>query len=74
VSTIEDLLERKSNGFGLEMREYGRRDLSRRPHAALFPQKLSLTSTTSGDRSVSIVRSLTQATEFRRVNLVLRQL
>jgi hypothetical protein len=26
ASTIEELLERKSNGFGLENREYGRRD------------------------------------------------
>jgi hypothetical protein len=29
VSTIEELLERKSSGFGLENREYGRRDPSR---------------------------------------------
>jgi hypothetical protein len=28
VSTIEELLERKSSGSGLEIREYGRRDLS----------------------------------------------
>jgi hypothetical protein len=28
-STIEELLERKSSGFGLESREYGRRDPSR---------------------------------------------
>jgi hypothetical protein len=27
VSTIEELLERKSSGFGLEIQEYGRRDL-----------------------------------------------
>jgi hypothetical protein len=26
VSTIEELLERKSSGSGLEIREYGRRD------------------------------------------------
>jgi hypothetical protein len=30
VSTIEELLERKCSGSGLESREYGRRD----PHAA----------------------------------------
>jgi hypothetical protein len=30
----------------------------------LYPQKLALTSTTSGGRSVGIVRSRTQATEF----------
>jgi hypothetical protein len=29
VSTIEELLERKSSGSGLERQEYGRRDLSR---------------------------------------------
>jgi hypothetical protein len=29
VSTIEELLERKSSVFGLENREYGRRDPSR---------------------------------------------
>jgi hypothetical protein len=29
VSTIEELLERKSTGFVLEIREYGRRDPSR---------------------------------------------
>jgi hypothetical protein len=29
VSTTEELLERKSNGFGLEIREYGDRDPSR---------------------------------------------
>jgi hypothetical protein len=29
VSTIEELRERKSSGFGLERREYGRRDPSR---------------------------------------------
>jgi hypothetical protein len=29
VSTIEELLGRKRSGFGLESREYGRRDPSR---------------------------------------------
>jgi hypothetical protein len=29
VSTIEELLERKCSGSGLEIREYGRRDPSR---------------------------------------------
>jgi hypothetical protein len=29
VSTIEELLGRKSSGSGLEIREYGRRDSSR---------------------------------------------
>jgi hypothetical protein len=49
---------------GLESQEYGHRDPSRWPHGTLYPQKLSLTSTTSGGRSVGIVRSRTQATEF----------
>jgi hypothetical protein len=31
VSTTEKLLERKGRGSGLEIRDYGRRDLSRCP-------------------------------------------
>jgi hypothetical protein len=38
VSTIEELLERKSSGSGLEIREYGRRDPSRSPRDVLYPQ------------------------------------
>jgi hypothetical protein len=49
---------------GLESREYGRRDPLRWPRGTLYPQKLALTSLTSGDFSVGIVRSRTQATEF----------
>jgi hypothetical protein len=64
VSTIEELRERKSNGSGLETREYGRRDPSRWPRGIIYPQKLPLTSSTSGGRSVGIVRSRTQATEI----------
>jgi hypothetical protein len=64
VSTIEELLERKSSGSGLENREYVRRDPSRWPRGILYPQKLTLTSPTSGGRSVGIVRSRTQTTEF----------
>jgi hypothetical protein len=64
VSTTEELLERKSSCSGLENREYGRRDTSRWPHGTLYPQKLELTSPTSGGFSVGIVRSRTQATEF----------
>jgi hypothetical protein len=62
--TIEELLERKSSGSGLESRQYGRRDQSRWPRSTLYPQKLALTFLTRGDRSVGIVRSRTQATEF----------
>jgi hypothetical protein len=64
VSTTEELLGRKSSGSGLENREYGRRDLSCWPRGTLYPQKLELTSLTSGSGSVDIVRSRTQATEF----------
>jgi hypothetical protein len=64
VSTIEEILERKSSGSGREMREYGRKDPSSWPRGTFYPQKLALTSLTSGGRSVGIVRSWTQATEF----------
>jgi hypothetical protein len=64
VSTIEELLERKSSVSGLENRDYGRRYPSILPLANLYLQKLVLTSPTSGGRSVGIVRSRTQATEF----------
>jgi hypothetical protein len=49
---------------GLENREYGRRDPSRWPRGNLYPQKFAITSPTNGGRSVGIVRSRTQATEF----------
>jgi hypothetical protein len=64
VSTIEELLGKKSSGSGLESREYGRRDPSRWPCGTLYPQTLALTSPTSGGRSIGIVRSRTQTTEF----------
>jgi hypothetical protein len=64
ASKIEELLERKSSGSGLESREYGRRDPSRWPRGTLYPQMLVLISPTSGGRSVGRVRSRTQATEF----------
>jgi hypothetical protein len=64
VSTIEKLLGRKSSGSGLEIREYRRGDPSCWPRGALYPQKLALTLSTSSSRSVGIVRSQTQATEF----------
>jgi hypothetical protein len=48
----------------LEIREYDRGDPSCWPHGTLYPQKLVLTSPTSGGRSVGIVHSWTQATEF----------
>jgi hypothetical protein len=64
VSTTEELLGRKSSGSGLENREYGRRDPLCWPRDTPYQQKLALTLPTSSSRSVVIVRSLTQATEF----------
>jgi hypothetical protein len=46
VSTVEELLERKNRGFGLESREYGCKDPSRLPRGNLYPQNLALTSPT----------------------------
>jgi hypothetical protein len=62
VSKIEELLEKNGSGSGLEKPKYGcgvplRGD-------SLYPQKLALTSPTSGGRSVGIVNSRTKATEF----------
>jgi hypothetical protein len=71
VNTIEELLGRKSSGFDLESREYGLGDSPRWPRGTLSPQKLALTSLTNVGRSVGIVRSHTQATEFRFVSLSL---
>jgi hypothetical protein len=64
VSIIEQLQERISTDSSLEIRKYGRRDPSRCPRGTPYPQKLALTSPTSDGRSVGIVRSLTQTTEF----------
>jgi hypothetical protein len=64
VSTIKELLGRKSSGSGLEIREYGRGDPLRCPFDTLYPQKLPINSAISGDRSVGIVRSRTTATEL----------
>jgi hypothetical protein len=50
---------------GLENRDYGRRgSAALTMQHPLYPQKLALTSPTSGGRSVSIVRSWTKATEL----------
>jgi hypothetical protein len=48
VSIIEKLLERNSSGSGLENREYGRGDPLRWSRDTLYPEKLALTSLTSG--------------------------
>jgi hypothetical protein len=64
VSTIEELLGRKSSGSGLEIQEYGHRDPLLLPRSTLYVQKLALTSPTSGIRSVGIVHLRTKATQF----------
>jgi hypothetical protein len=69
VSTIEELLERKSSRSYVEYREYGRRDPPRWPRSTLYPQKLALTAWTSGGRSVSIICSRTQAMELKYLKL-----
>jgi hypothetical protein len=64
VSTIEELLRRKSSGSCLQIWEYNRWDSSRWSRGTLYQQTLALTSLKSGGRSVGIVHSRTQATEF----------
>jgi hypothetical protein len=64
VSTIEELFERKSSFSGLESREYGSMDPSRWPRGTIYPQKLTLSSPTSVNRSVNLVRPQTRVTEF----------
>jgi hypothetical protein len=64
VSTIEKLLGRESSGSGLET-ENTAVGISRDDHATpLYPQKLQLTSSTGGCRSVGIVRSRTKEMEL----------
>jgi hypothetical protein len=70
LSTTEELLGRNSSGSCLESREYSRRDPSRWPRGIFYLHKLALNSPTSGGRSVGIVRSRTQATEFSLVLLI----
>jgi hypothetical protein len=64
VSKIEELPGKNSSGFGLENREYGRRDPSRWPRDTLYPQKLALTLPTSSGHSVGIVRLRIKTAEF----------
>jgi hypothetical protein len=52
------------NSFGHENRINDRGDPLRWPRDTLGPQKLALTSPTSGGRLVDIVRLRTKATEF----------
>jgi hypothetical protein len=64
VRTTEELLEGKVAApvKKTEINDRGNPLLC--PRDTLYPQKLSLTSPTSGGRSVGIVRSRTKATEF----------
>jgi hypothetical protein len=55
VRIIEELLEWKSNGSGQKSRINDRGDPLRLPRDTLYPQKLALTSPTSGGLSVGIV-------------------
>jgi hypothetical protein len=64
VSTTEELLDRKVAAPVWKTENTGRRDPSRRPRGTPYPQKLAITSPTSGGRSVDIVRSRTQTMEF----------
>jgi hypothetical protein len=64
VSTTEELLERKRSGSLLETEITGV-GIHHDDHVApYYPQNLALTSLSSCDRSVGIVRSRTQATEY----------
>jgi hypothetical protein len=65
VSTIEELLRRKSSGSGLESRKYGRRNPSRGPRSIFYQQKLALTSPASSGRSNGIVSWRTRTTEHQ---------
>jgi hypothetical protein len=60
VRIIEELLEWKSTSSGQENRINGLRDPLRWSRDTLYPQKLALTSPTSGGRSVGIVRLRTK--------------
>jgi hypothetical protein len=71
VRIIEELLEWKSSGSGLEnrvLRPWGSVALTTQHH----PQKLAPTSPTSGGRSVGIVRLRTKSHGVFIVNILLR--
>jgi hypothetical protein len=60
VRIIEELLELKISGSGQENRINDRKDPLRWPRDTLYPQKLALTSPTSGGHSVGIVHLRTK--------------
>jgi hypothetical protein len=59
-----DYVRKQQLETGLEIREYDHTNPSRWPRGTFYPQKLVLTSPTSGCRSVGIVRSRAQTTEL----------
>jgi hypothetical protein len=61
TSIYTEMLSALPEMSGLENREYGRRDPTT---LTIYPQKLALTSPTSGGGSVGIVRSRSQATKL----------
>jgi hypothetical protein len=60
VCIIEEILELKSSDSGQENRNKGRGVPLRWPRDTLYPQKLALTSPTSGCLSVGIIRLRTK--------------
>jgi hypothetical protein len=64
ADTTDELFRRKSSGSGLKNSEYCHRDPFCWPGNNLYPQKLALASQTSGGRSVCVIRSRSEATEF----------
>jgi hypothetical protein len=62
VRVIEELLQWKSSGSGLKNRDLTAVGIRCADHSTpLYPQKLALTSLTSGGRSVGIVRLRTKS-------------
>jgi hypothetical protein len=71
VNTIEELFEREGSGSGLERREYGRK-FRGADYSTPLSAMLAITSPANGGRSVSIVRSRTEATECKYVGLFVK--
>jgi hypothetical protein len=72
ASTIEELLERKSSGSGLQNRDYGRRESA--ALATRYPSIRKSWQATSGSRSVSTDQLRTKATELLLLLLLLLSL
>jgi hypothetical protein len=64
VSTIEELLGKNSSGSGIETDNTAKGNRHAYYATPLYPQKLALTSPTSGGRYTGIVRSRTRAMEI----------